>query len=101
MILSGILCGEPTNELFPRAIEDLMRISENSENRESGGTDIASQTDALNCLKEVITNKKLKEYVEPYISKLLGLAASCMDSKMFVTIDFILQKNIILCTTFG
>lgn len=82
--MSGIVAAKPLqgDDLFPRAMKDLIAeasVEARSENIEESRL---PQVHALNCIKEIFTTSRLSVASEPYIGQGLELAARTLNSNM-------------------
>lgn len=68
-----------------RTLSDMREIAMRPVEARNGveGLDLP-QVHALNCLKDIYTNTKLRPYSEFQLSEGLDLAALCLESKMLV-----------------
>lgn len=85
-LMVGILTADPEGPLFRRAVEEL----ENEASKEIMNTNVEEsrlpQVHALNCLKDIFTNTKLGEASEPFLGSCLNLAASRLESSVYVPV---------------
>jgi hypothetical protein len=83
-LMVGIVAAAPDGPLFKRAMAELQAEGDKEvvDARMDGNR--LPQVHALNCLKDIFTNSKLGEASEPYIGGCLNLAASKLESNVFV-----------------
>ena len=81
-IITGILLGNPSSDLFGEAVSSLQKMAEAPLEYDASRGLRLPQVHALNCLKDIFTNSKLGLSSETYLSSTLVIAARCLHSEM-------------------
>lgn len=95
-MITGVLAAYPSGAFFNDVVLDLQAIADVPVSGAENSEDIPlPQVHALNCLKDIFTDARLGTSTELHMADTLEIAASCLESHMYVN-SFVISGRPVL-----